>query len=115
MKRVVIVVGLFLAITLSGCVAQTEQLDQTRSMLKEAKQQESVLLIQLQGEGLSATEANAVQTSLDRTKALIKNLEAQEQILMDQIQESTGQWADIVTQVIGGALGIGALAGRRQS
>ena len=113
MKRLVLMVGLVMALTLSGCVAQQEQLDQTRGMLKEARAQEAALLVQSQGGSLSATEANAVQTSLDRTRALIANLEEQERILMDQIQQATGQWADVVTQVLGGVLGFGALAGRK--
>jgi PBP1b-binding outer membrane lipoprotein LpoB len=113
MKRLVLIVGLAMALFLSGCVAQQQQLEQTRAMLKEAKQQEAALLVQAQGDSLTAVEANAVQTSLDRTRALVKNLEQQEKILMDQIQEATGHWADVATQVLGGILGIGALAGRK--
>lgn len=113
MRRALLVLGVVFALTLSGCVAQQQQLEQTRDMLKQAKQQEQALLVQSQGSGLSAAEANAVQTSLDRTRALISNLEQQEKILMDQIQEATGHWADVVTQVLGGVLGIGALAGRK--
>lgn len=98
---------------LSGCVQQQAMLEQTRDQLKQAREQKSVLAIQLQGEGLTAAEANAVQTSLDRTNALIANLEEQEKILMDQIQQGVNDWAGIVSQVLGGVLGIGALAGRR--
>jgi hypothetical protein len=44
---------------------------------------------------------------------LIANLEKQEKILMDQVQKGINDWAAVVSQVLGGVLGIGALAGRR--
>ena len=111
--RLAMMVGLVMALTLSGCVVQQQQLEQTRDMLEEARAQEAALLVQSQGASLTATEANAVQTSLDRTRALIANLEKQEKILLDQIEAATGQWADVVTQVLEGILGFCAHAGRK--
>jgi len=114
MKRFVLGAGLCLTLLLSSCVAQQQQLEDTRAMLKEAQLQELALSQQIQDQELSAIERNSLQTSLDRTRALVKKLEAQEAALADQVERGLQDWATVGTNVLMGVLGLGALGGRRQ-